>query len=242
MSRTHPVADEHHHDEGMSVVEVLVSAALLVVLVGMIATIAILGLRTSAGLQSRLDNSVQGELGIAATGKVLRTAVLPAQLDEQACENCADTAIVQASSTRVTFYANIDNTGDGPSLVTVEVLEDTARSDGTAVLRETRVPPTPLPGGKYEFCDAAEPACPAQRRIVARGLTWPSPQVFTYYDFDGLVIAGTTVAGADLPTISSVDVSITVQTVPGRSDHPSATTVQRVRLPNADLNVIVEPS
>lgn len=229
-------------DAGMTVVEMLVAAGLFVVLGTMVTGVAILGLRVSSGLEVRLDNSIQGELGIAATGKVLRTAVLPAQLDEQACDTCADTAIVQASSTRVTFYANIDNNGAGPSLVTVEVLEDTTKDDGSALLRESRIPPTSLPGGKYEFCDPASATCAVQRRVIARGLVWPSPRVFTYYDFEGAAIAGTAVAGADLPSISSVDVNITVQTVPGRTDYPTTTTIQRVRLPNADLNVIVEPS
>ncbi len=228
-------------DAGMSVVEMVVAAGLVVVLGTMIMTVAILGIRTSAGLEVRLDNSVQGELGIAATGKVLRTAVLPAQLDDQACDSCADTAIVQASSTRVTFYANIDNSGGGPSLVTVEALPD-PHHGGTGMLRQTRVPPTPLPGGKYEFCDPAQASCATERRVLARGLVWPTARLFTYYDFDGGPIAGTTVAGTDLPSISSVDVSITVQTVPGRAEYPTTTTVQRIRLPNADLNVIVEPS
>ncbi|GAB6986446.1 hypothetical protein [Nocardioides pyridinolyticus] len=234
--------NEERRDAGMSVVEMVVAAGLVVVLGTMVMTVAILGVRTSAGLEVRLDNSVQGELGIAATGKVLRTAVLPAQLDEQACDSCADTAIVQAAGTRVTFYANIENTGGGPSLVTLEVLADPARADGTAMLRQTRVPPTPLPGGKYEFCDPAAATCVTERRVLARGLVWPSPRVFTYYDFDGAPIAGTAVAGTDLPSISSVDVSIAVQTAPGRAEYPTTTTVQRIRLPNADLNVIVEPS
>lgn len=232
---------EEPRDSGMGLVEMLVAAGLVVVLGTMIMTVAILGYRTSAGLEVRLDNSVQGELGIASTGKVLRTAVLPAQLDDQACDTCADTAIVQASSTRVTFYANIENTGGGPSLVTLEVLADPDHS-GTAMLRQTRVPPTPLPGGKYEFCDPAQATCVTERRVLARGLIWPSPRLFTYYDFDGATIAGTSVAGTDLPSISSVDVSITVQTVPGRAEYPTTTTVQRIRLPNADLNVIVETS
>ena len=233
--------DDSDRDAGMSVTEILVATTLFLVLTTVVATLAILGMRTSSGLQVRLDNAVQGELGVAATGKVLRTAVLPAQLDEQACDACADTAIVQASGTRVTFYANLENTGGGPSMVTIEVLEDPSRA-GSAVLRQSRVPPTPLPGGKYEFCNPTLPTCAVQRRTIARGLVWPTPRVFTYYDFDGLAIGGTTVAGADLPTISSVDVVVTVQTSADRSTYPTSTTVQRVRLPNADLNVIVEAS
>ena len=227
-------------DAGMSVVEVLVAAALLVVVTTMVASLSILGLRVATGLEVRLDNSVQGDLGLAASSKVLRTAVLPDQLEEQVCEGCAETAIVQASSTRVTFYANLDNTGQGPSLVTLEVLQD-PDVPGTAILRQTTLPPRPLGDGRYTFCNPASDAtCVPVVRPVARGLVWPTDTVFTYYGFDGLALSGTSVAADALPRISSVDVRLTARTRGG--DYPTATTVQRVRLPNADINVLVEPS
>ncbi|GAA4380376.1 hypothetical protein [Nocardioides caricicola] len=225
----------------MSIVEVLVAGALFTVLTTMIASVAILGLRTTTGMEVRLDNSTQGDVGMAASGKVLRTAVLPDQLDSLACDGCADTAIVQATSTRVTFYANLDNTGQGPSLTTLEVLQDPLAS-GTAILRQTTIPPTPTSGGHYRFCNpATEPACVVSVRTLARGLVWPTAAVFTYYDFDGARIAGTSLPAADLPRVSSADISITVQSQPG-AGYPTTTVVQRVRLPNADINVLVEAS
>lgn len=228
-------------DEGMSIVEVLVASAIFMVLTTMIASLAILGLRTGTGMQIRLDNSTQGDVGMAASGKVLRTAVLPDQLDAQSCDGCTDTAIVQATSTRVTFYANLDNTGLGPSLTTLEVLQD-PQASGTAILRQTTIPPTPTTEGHYRFCNpATEPACVVRVRTLARGLVWPTPAVFTYYDFDGLRIAGTALPSADLPRVSSADIVITVQSKPG-AGYPTATMVQRVRLPNADINVLVESS
>lgn len=225
----------------MSIVEVLVAGALFTVLTTMIASVAILGLRTATGMEVRLDSSTQGDLGMAASGKVLRTAVLPDQLDAQACDGCADTAIVQASTTRVTFYANLDNTGQGPSLTTLEVLQDPLAA-GTAILRQTTIPPTPTGDGHYRFCSpTTEPTCVVRVRTLARGLVWPTADVFTYYDFDGVRITGTSVAAADLPRVSSADITITVQSRPG-AGYPTATMVQRVRLPNADINVLVEAS
>lgn len=225
----------------MSIIEVLVASGIFMLLTTMIASVAILGLRTSTGMQVRLDNSTQGDVGMAASGKVLRTAVLPDQLDAQSCDGCADTAIVQASSTRVTFYANLDNTGQGPSLTTLEVLQD-PQASGTAILRQTTIPPTPTTGGHYRFCNpATELGCVVRVRTLARGLIWPTAAVFTYYDFDGVRIAGTSLASTDLPRVSSADIAITVQSRPG-SGYPTATTVQRVRLPNADINVLVEAS
>jgi hypothetical protein len=227
-------------DAGTSVVEVMVAAVLLIVVVSMVTSLGILGLKISTGLEVRLDNSVQGDLGMAASSKVLRTAVLPDQLEEQVCEGCAETAIVQATSTRVTFYANLDNTGQGPSLITLEVLQD-PDVPGTAILRQSTLPPRPLGDGRYTFCNPATDAtCVVNVRPIARGLVWPSTAVFTYFDFDGLPITGTVVAADALPRISSIDVSLTARTRAG--DYPTATTIQRVRLPNADINVLVEPS
>jgi hypothetical protein len=45
----------------------------------------------------------------------------------------------------------------------------------------------------------------------------------------------------DLARVSSIDISLTVRTV-RRSGLPSGTAVQRVRLPNAEINVLVQPS
>lgn len=225
-------------DEGMSLLEVLVATALFMVLTTMITTVAILGMRTSAGMAVRLDNSVQGDLGMAAASKVLRTAVLPDQLDEQSCDDCADTAIVQATSTKVTFYANIDNTGQGPSLTTLEVLT----SGGNKILRQTTIPPTPTGSGTYRFCNpTTEPTCVVRVRTLARGLVSATATVFTYFDFDGRPIAGSALAATDLPRVSSIDVVLAVQTAPG-SGYPTATMIQRVRLPNADINLLVQPS
>jgi hypothetical protein len=232
------------NDDGMSLVEMLVACGLFAVLTTMISTVAILGMRTATGLEGRLDNSLQGNTGMAATGKMLRTAVLPDQLDNQACANCADTAIVQASSTLITFYANLDNTGQGPSLVTLEVIED-PHAAGSAILRQTRIPPTPVLGGGYRFCTrTTDSTCTvdAQVRTLAHGLVWPVPAVFSYYDFNGAAIGGTSMTTDNLPRISSIDVTITARTTPGRSDVPTATMVQRVRLPNADINLLVQPS
>ncbi|MCW2792138.1 MAG: hypothetical protein JWO76_1236 [Nocardioides sp.] len=229
-------------DEGTSLAEILVAMGLFMVLTTILATTAIIGFRTTTGLGVRLDNSTQGQLGIAAVSKVLRTAVLPHQLEDQSCTDCAETAIITATSTRVTFYANLNNTGQGPSLVTLQVLQDPQATDGSAILQQSTQPPTALSDGRYTFCTAGTAGCRVDIRVIARGLLWPSGTVFGYYDFGGLPISGTTIANTDLPRVSSVDVSITVQTEPGRSAYPASTAVQRVRLPNADINVLVQPS
>ncbi len=232
------------NDDGMSLVEMLVACALFGVLTTIIASVAILSLRTASGMEVRLDNSVQGSTGMAAAGKILRTAVLPDQLDAHACADCVDTAIVEASDTQITFYANLNNTGQGPSLVTLQLLEDPYAA-GSAILRQTRIPPTPDGEGHFRFCTrSTDASCSVdpEVRTLARGLVWPTPTVFSYYDFDGNGLNESSLPLDDLPKISSVDISLTARTVPGRASVPTATTVQRVRLPNADINLLVQPS
>jgi len=236
-----PPEQQPDRDGGFTVAEVMVATGLFVVLIGIVASTAILGLRTSDGLGVRLDNANQAQQGIAAVSKVLRTAVLPDQLDDQACTTCADTAIVQASATRVTFYANLNNTGQGPSLVTLEVVADPDHT-GSGMLRELSQPPIALSGNRYTYCVVGTTGCVVRTRVLARGLTWPAAPVFGYYDFNGTSIASTTLGSSDLPRVSSIDVAVTSQTRATPGAYPASTLVQRVRLPNADINLLVQPS
>lgn len=233
--------DDAPKDGGFSVIEVLVAMVLFGMVTTAVVAVAIIGLRTTSGLGIRLDNSNEGQAGIAATSKVLRTAVLPDQLESQVCDTCADTAIISASGTKVTFYANLNNTGQGPSLVTLQVVADPNATNGTGVLEQRTQPPTALGGGRYTFCNPATAGCVVNTRVLARGVVMPSSNAFAYYDFGGAAITGTTLASTDLPRVSSVDVQLTVQTKPG-AGYPTSTMVQRIRLPNADINVLVQPS
>lgn len=228
-------------DAGFSLIEMSVAMVLFGIVTTALVATAILGLRTTTGLQIRLENSTEGELGIAATGKVLRTAVLPDQLESQVCDGCADSAIVQAGGTRVSFYANLNNTGQGPSLVTLQVVDDPNTADGSGILEQRTQAPIALADGRYTFCNPAITGCVVRSRVLSHGVVMPSSNAFAYYDFGGLLIAGTSIAATDLPRVSSVDVRITVQTKPG-SGYATTTVVQRIRLPNADINVLVQPS
>ena len=60
-------------------------------------------------------------------------------------------------------------------------------------------------------------------RTLARGLVWPTPTVFSYYDFDGNDINKASLPLDDLPKIQSVDISLSARTVPGRANVPTAT-------------------
>ena len=81
----------------------------------------------------------------------------------------ADSAIVQATSSQMSFYANLNNTGNGPSLVTLQTVSDPNKA-GTTMLQQTLVPPTVLADGSYSFCDIRVAGCTFITRILTRGL------------------------------------------------------------------------
>lgn len=221
-------------DAGVSLAETLVVTTLLGLVGTLVATTVVLCLRLVDGTGDRLDNLNAGEVAMRAVSKVLRTAVLPEQLDEGQCTNCAATAVTTATGTRVTFYANLAG-GVGPDRVTLEVVPDDDRDVGAVLVTTTQRPQVGA-DGTYSFCDPAVDGCEVQRREVARGLTWPQ-QVFTYYDFLGEAIPGPTVSGVGLSAIASVDVSVSTG---AGSRYAAGHVVQRVRLPNAEINVVVE--
>lgn len=233
--RTDPEAAPR--DAGMSMAEVLVAMTLLGVLTTLLTAVVVLALRVSSTAQDRADVSTEGELAVMTTSKVLRTAVLPDQLEEQVCAGCAETAVVRATPTEVTFYANLDNTGQGPSLVTFSVVAD-PDDPRRGALRQRTQPPIALGDGRYTYCQVSLPTCVVRTRTVTHGLTSPTTAAFAYYDFTGVRINATVLGASDLTRIASVDVTFPV----GGAGRPATTAVQRVRLPNADINVLVQPT
>ncbi|WP_134766829.1 hypothetical protein [Nocardioides sp. 1609] len=226
-------------DRGVSLAELIVTVGIMTLIGTLVMGVAVTVLKTYAGIDARLDNTTQSELGVAASGKVLRTAILPAQLEDTVCAGCSDTAILSATKTAITFYANVGNTTVGPSLVTLKVVADPAHPRTGKLVQDTQ-PPISSGNGQYRFCDRALPTCVVRSRAIARGLTWPSPGVFTYYDYEGAAITQATLSTATLPRVSSVDVVVTVQTKPGDADFPPRTAVSRIRLPNVEINVLTE--
>ncbi|MEQ6901006.1 prepilin-type N-terminal cleavage/methylation domain-containing protein [Nocardioides sp. YIM 152588] len=226
-------------DEGMTLIELMVAMALSMLLVGGVGSFAVVGIRTFDAAEARTDNITTGQVGMAASTKVIRTAVLPDQLNDAGCTNCADSAIVEANSSQMSFYANLNNTGGGPSLVTLETMADPAKA-GTSMLRQTTVPPIIASDGSYSFCNITASGCTFTRRVLARGLPdlTVGPVVFRYYDFDGDALPTGTISGDNLIKVASIDVTLTIQLRPGQTRHPSQTLIQRVTLPNADVNVL----
>ena len=230
-------------DDGGSLAELLVAMGLFVLLTLVLTVTSVLGYRVAANLANRTDNATQGQLATDAVSKVLRTAILPDQLTEVSCVDCADTAIVQATRTQVSFYANLGASSVvGPSLVTLRVVQDPRAVQTSGQLVQTLQPPTDLGGGKYTFCNPATAGCVVQTRVLARGLAWPAANLLAYYNFAGAQITSATFSSADLASVASIEVTLTVQTVQGQTRYPATTLIKRVRLPNSDINVLVQPS
>lgn len=229
-------------DHGMSLAELIVTIGIMTLIGTMVMTVAVTVLKTFGGIEGRLDNTSQSALGTAASSKVLRTAIMPAQLDDRTCTSCASstTAILSASTTLVRFYANTGAASVGPDLVTLRVVADPAHA-GTGKLVQDTQPAIGLPNNQYQYCTAGAAGCVVRSRTLARGLIWPTPGIFTYYDYNGVKINQTTLTAANLPKVSSVDLLIKVNTHPG-NDIPSRTAVSRVRLPNVASGDLTETS
>ncbi len=229
-------------DAGMSLAEVLVAMTIFTLILVVLGSTAVIATRTVGDVTTRVDNATQAELGSSASSKLLRTAVLPVQIEDRVCDGCQeDTAVVKANGTEVSFYGNLGRTTVGPSLVTLLVRQDPAVA-GTAILEERIIDPKALTEGRYTFCTPGSPGCVVHKRTLARALVWPSALVFAYYDTAGAALPGPSMSAAQLEQISSVDVTITVQTRPGQTRWDPLTAVQRVRLPNVEINLQTEES
>lgn len=225
-------------DQGITLIEVMVAVSILSLLMVMLTATIVHGMQLSRGMGVRLDNINQGQLGMTAVTKNLRTAVMPDQLVDRICANCADTAIISATPSAITFYANLNNTGQGPSRTRYYIEQDPINS--YANLIQTTQAPQTLIDGRYSFCDVLSPGCVVNKRAVARGLVL-NAATFKYYDFNGALLNDIDLNADDLVRVNSIDVTIKVQTNSVQNSAPSNTIVQRVELPNADINVLVAP-
>jgi prepilin-type N-terminal cleavage/methylation domain-containing protein len=214
-------------DDGFTLTELVVVMFILGVVLAVVQTTMVMTSRTVSDNNLRVSQTEQARAAMDAMSRSLRTAVLPAQLGGT-CSACNVAAFVQATSTSVQFYADVDNDQNlvGPSRVTYVV---TASGD----LTETVQPPDAhAPDNRsYTYC-APGPGCPVVSRVLARNVQATSP-VFAYYDRTGAALAVVPLTAAELAAVDSVDLVLTVRGA--RTQHVNPVTVtERVTLPNAD--------
>ena len=215
-------------DRGFSLMEVSITVVILGVVLAGVQGALIMTQRTVSDQSVRVDQMQQGRQAIEGVTKVLRTAVLPSQLNAT-CSGCADlSAFIQGTPQSVQFYANINNDRNivGPSRVSYSV-------NSSNELVETIQAPNPHAADDfdYQYC-APGPGCAVKTRVLARNMV-PSQAVFSYYDRYGNSLGSSSLDASKLALVDSVDVVISTRLNP-TSRVPATSFTSRVSLPNAD--------
>jgi prepilin-type N-terminal cleavage/methylation domain-containing protein len=212
------------HDGGYTMMELVVVVMILGIVLAMVQTTLILTQRTVAGSGARVDQTQQARVAIDSITKVLRTAVLPSQLNGTGSSSSA-AAFTQGTKTSVQFYANINNDSNivGPSQVSYNV-------DSSGTLTEKIQPPDAHAAGNYNYLYTCT-TC-ATTRVLARHAS-TTQAMFTYYTKTGATITDTVLSAADLSSVDSVDVVVMVKASANQTIQ-ATTLYERVTLPNAD--------
>lgn len=211
-------------DSGITLVETMVALSIATVVMGAAATISTAALATNRASMTRVQAVNDARVSVAAVDRTLRAAIRPVQLGVTAS---TEPAFLEATLTRVRFYADIDNPGDavGPSRVTYD-------TNGGTLVQTIQKPLTPItPSSGFTYCDETLSSCAVQRAVLATGLR--STSGFAYYGSDGVAIPVPS-GGLDLTTrglVNGVDISVSLAGS-GSSGPTSLTT--RVELVNQD--------
>ncbi len=213
-------------------VEMMVVVMILGIVLAAVQTTLIMTNKTVAGSAARVDQTQQAKTAIDSMTKVLRTAVLPSQLNGTGSVSGA-AAFIQGTGTSVQFYANINNDSNiiGPSQVSYSV-------NGSGYLIEKIQPPDTHAVGNYNYTYNCT-TC-AYSRTLARNVSTAQP-LFTYYTKGGAAITDTTLTASDLAAVDSIDVVVKVKSS-ANSTIQATTLYARVTLPNADAVAIATSS
>lgn len=225
-------------DRGVSLIEMLVVVSILGTIMAMVSQGLVSAQRTMNQNSSRLDGLSQTNLAMEAMTRVLRTAILPSQV-QATCAGCDVAAFIEGDNRMVRFYANVDNDGILPSSGTTDLGPRRVSyiiSEAGELIETIQKPNLhSVTDFNYQYCTPGA-SCPIHTRILARDVT--AGTVFTYYDRSGVVIAPPLQSAVSkLKAVDSIDLMISVQP----NDHVnSATVMARVTLPNADS--LIQPT
>jgi hypothetical protein len=229
-------------DSGTSLVELAVVMLVFSLVIGLVATLYIGTLRTVSQTQARVDETVDGRIGVSAMSRALRTAILPSQLNDTA--STEESAFIEAKGDSLAFYANLDHTGRcttsaGTTQAGLTAPVRMTYSIVNGELIETREPPRPWTCGTPQYLYCPETAHCETSKVLARDVV--PGQLFTYYDALGTVMPldqDGRLDQARLEDVDSVDVALTVRSA--RSSSDGSTYVLRVALPNHDAVIRVQ--
>jgi prepilin-type N-terminal cleavage/methylation domain-containing protein len=213
-------------EEGFTLTEMIVVIMILGLVLAAVQTTLIVTNRTVGDNGRRVDQTSQARTAIDSMSKVLRTAVLPSQLNGT-CASCDTAAFIQGTSTSVQFYADLNNDANiiGPSRVTYSLVG--------GVLTESIQPPNAHAANdyNYQYCTPGA-GCVVPTRVLARGVGSTAP-IFTYYDKNGVVFPDSTLTATELAQVDSIDIVVSVKASTQQTIHGTTLTT-RVTLPNAD--------
>jgi type II secretory pathway pseudopilin PulG len=211
-------------DAGFSILETLVAMVVGMVVMGAATTMFTASLRANTTTTARVEATNTARVAIAEVSRTLRTAIRPVQLGDLAS---TEPAVLEATGTRLRFYANIDNATEavGPTRVTYDM------SGGTLVQTLQRPTMPVSPATAFTYCDDTLPSCPVQRSVLASGLKATS--AFSYVATDGTTLAApaTGMTAASRALVNGVDVSIALT---GSGTSGATTVLTRVQLVNQD--------
>lgn len=223
---------------GVTLIEMMVVVSVLGTVLGIVTQGLITAQRTLNENASRLHGLSQTNVATEAMTRVLRTAILPSQV-QATCAGCDVAAFIEGDARMVRFYANVDNDGilpasgttdAGPRRVTYQVTVD---GDLVETVQKPNV--HAVTHFNYQYCTPG-PSCPVRSRVIARDVM--SGPIFTYYDRAGSTIA--TPLQSDVSRLKAVDSIDLVLRVQPDANVDSATVTARVTLPNADS--LIQPT
>lgn len=165
-------------DDGITLVELLVTMGLLTVIGAMISTLSILGTQKAAESQVQSATATSAEAGVEVLSRTLRAAVNLYPDAYSAIPSAPGFA--DASPNRAVFYSYAKTApGAGPSRLEDAVVANTSVPGDWQLVESTYPASGPSP---YSW-----PVAPATVRVLAHGLADPSraPPVFTYFPIPG---------------------------------------------------------
>lgn len=231
-------ASPSHDDRGVTLIEMLVVVGILGTVLAIVTEGLIVAQRTMTDNASRLSGVSQTNVAVEGMTRVLRTAILPSQV-QATCSGCDVAAFIAGDDRSVQFYANVDNDGILPASGTTNLgpRRVTYTVSNAGVLSETIQKPNlhAVTDFNFQYCNPG-PGCPVRNRVLARDVL--PGAVFTYYDRTGAVITPPLQsATSKLKSVDSIDLVVRVQP---SSRVDSSTVTARVTLPNADS--LIQPT
>ena len=97
-----------HGDRGTTLIELVTVIFVLGIVLAAVQTTIIVTQRTVSQNGERLDQNAQAKTAMDSMSRILRTAVLPSQLNATGTTGSA-AAFIQGTATSVQFYADLNN-------------------------------------------------------------------------------------------------------------------------------------